>query len=240
MKKTLSFFLLSLVIALPAAAQGPGELFQKAKEQVKTARWTEALQTLDALDAASREPGLEAQRKQLEPALAFYRAVSMANLDRTAEAQAQFQIYLTATPNASLDRGMYSKKTMDAFENARKTMAGPAGPVSGLPSLATAYRDFRPTDPFVTDPPTSRWADRSRRGRSGGSRGRPWRERGGPTQARPDRPWSCGRSRRRPWSFSSTCRGRARRSGSRSSRSGTAPAPRRCDRGWPSKRHGRT
>jgi GWxTD domain-containing protein len=159
MKKTLSFFLLSLVIALPAAAQGPGELFQKAKEQVKTARWTEALQTLDALDAASREPGLEAQRKQLEPALAFYRAVSMANLDRTAEAQAQFQIYLTATPNASLDRGMYSKKTMDAFENARKAMAGPAGPVSGLPSLATAYRDFRPSDPFVTDPPNEKWAD---------------------------------------------------------------------------------
>jgi hypothetical protein len=37
MKKVLGFFLLSLAIALPAAAQGPGELFQKAKEQVKTA-----------------------------------------------------------------------------------------------------------------------------------------------------------------------------------------------------------
>jgi GWxTD domain-containing protein len=159
MKKNLSFFLLFLVIALPAAAQGLGELFQKAKEQVKTARWTEALQTLDTLDTASREPGLEAQRKQIEPALAFYRAVSMANLDRTAEAQAQFQIYLAATPNASLDRGMFSKKTMDAFENARKTMAGPAGPVPGLPSLATAYRDFRPSDPFVADPPNEKWAD---------------------------------------------------------------------------------
>lgn len=159
MKKVLSFFLLSLAIALPAAAEGLGELFQKAKEQVKTARWTEALQTLDTLDAASRETGLEAQRKQLEPALAFYRGVSMANLDRAAEAQAQFQIYLTATPNASLDRGMYSKKTMDAFENARKTMAGPAGPVPGLPSLASAYREFHPSDAVVTDPPNEKWAD---------------------------------------------------------------------------------
>lgn len=164
MKKVLSFFLLSLAIALPAAAQGLGELFQKAKEQVKTARWTEALQTLDTLDAASRGPGLEAQRKQIEPALAFYRAVSMANLDRKAEAQAQFGIYLTANPNASLDRGMYSKKTMDAFENARKTMGGPAEPVPGLPSFAASYRDFRPSDGVVTDPPNEKWADGPVRG----------------------------------------------------------------------------
>src|SRR6185295_1846211 len=97
--------------------------------------------TLDALDAASREPGMEAQRKQVEPALAVYRAVPMANLDKPAEAQAQFQIYLPATPNASIDRAMYTKKTMDAFEAARKSMAGPEEPVPGMPSLATSYRD---------------------------------------------------------------------------------------------------
>lgn len=160
MKKVLSFFLLSLAIALPVAAEALGELFQKAKEQVKATRWTEALQTLDTLDAASREPALEAQRKQLEPALAFYRAVSMANLDRAAEAQAQFQIYLTATPNTSLDRGMYSKKAVDAFENARKTMARSGGEVApGLPSLATAYRDFRLTDAAASEPPSEKWAD---------------------------------------------------------------------------------
>ncbi len=164
MKKTLSFLLLTLAIALPASAQGLGELFQKAKEQVKTARWTEALQTLDTLDTASSQPGLEGQRKQLEPALAFSRAVSMANLDRPAEAQAQFQIYLAATPNASLDPAMFSKKTMDAFENARKTMAGPAGPVPGLPSLAAAYRDFRPGDTTTADPPNEKWADGPIRG----------------------------------------------------------------------------
>jgi GWxTD domain-containing protein len=88
----------------------------------------------------------------------------MANLDRTAESQAQFQIYLTTTPNASLDRGMYSKKTMDAFENARKTMGGPAEPAPGLPSLASAYRDFRPGDAALTDPPGEKWADGPVRG----------------------------------------------------------------------------
>lgn len=159
MKRILSVLLLSLAIALPAVAEGPAELFQKAKEQVKSARWKEALTTLDALDAATRDPGFEAQRKQVEPAIAFYRAVSMANLDRPAEAQAQFQIYLTASPNASLDRAMYTKKTMDAFENARKTMARPEETAPGMPSLASSFRDFRPTDAVLSDPPGERWAD---------------------------------------------------------------------------------
>ena len=159
MKRTLSFLLLSLVIALPAAAEGLGELFQKAKEQVKSARWKEALTALDALDAASRDLNFEAQRRQLEPVLAFYRGVSMANLDQTAQAQAQFQIYLAATPNASLDRAMYTKKTMDAFENARKGMARPEEPVPGLPSLTASYRDFRATDAVLTDPPGERWSE---------------------------------------------------------------------------------
>jgi len=159
MKKNLGFLLLSLAIALPAVAESPGELFQKAKEQVKSARWKEALTTLDALDAATRDPGFAAQRKQLDPALAFYRAVSMANLDRSDEAQAQFQIYLTATPNASLDRAMYTKKTMDAFEKAQKMMVRTDEPAPGMPSLATSYRDFRPTDAVLTDPPGERWAD---------------------------------------------------------------------------------
>ena len=38
---------------------------------------------------------------QLEPALAFYRAVSFANLDRPADAETQFEIYLARNPNAS-------------------------------------------------------------------------------------------------------------------------------------------
>ena len=94
-------------------------MFQKAKEEVKAAKWSDALKTFDALDQASQAPGAEAQRKQLEPVLAFYRGVCLANLDRTAEAQAQFETYLALNPNASVDRGMYSKKAVDAFEKAR-------------------------------------------------------------------------------------------------------------------------
>jgi GWxTD domain-containing protein len=160
MRKNLSVFVLSLAIALPLSAEGLGELFQKAKEQVKTAHWEEALKTLDALDTASRQPGLEAQRRQLEPALAFYRAVCFANTDRPADAQTHFEVYLAAHPNAALDRGMYSKKAVDAFERARKKING-SGDSSGAPSLAAAYRDFRMPDGATTEPPKENWAEGS-------------------------------------------------------------------------------
>jgi GWxTD domain-containing protein len=159
MKKILSLVVLSLVMALPLAAEGLGELFQKAKEQVKTAHWEDALKTLDTLDGASRQPGLEAQRKQLEPALAFYRAVCFANTDRPADAQAQFETYLAANPNAAIDRGMYSRKAVDAFEKAQKKMSG-AGNASRVTSLAAAYHDFRMTEGATTaDPPKENWAE---------------------------------------------------------------------------------
>jgi len=157
MKRTLSFFVLSL-IALPLVAQGLGELFQKAKEQVKTAHWADALKTLDALDGASREPGLETPRKQLAPALAFYRGVCLANTDRPADAQTQFETYLAVSPNASLDRAMYSKKAVDAFEKAQKKMSGQGESASG-PSLAAAYRDFRMTDGATMEPPKETWTE---------------------------------------------------------------------------------
>jgi len=158
MKRTLSFFVLSLIIALPLVAQGLGELFQKAKEQVKTAHWADALKTLDALDGASREPGLETPRKQLAPALAFYRGVCLANTDRPADAQTQFETYLAVSPNASLDRAMYSKKAVDAFEKAQKKMSGQGESASG-PSLAAAYRDFRMTDGATMEPPKETWTE---------------------------------------------------------------------------------
>jgi GWxTD domain-containing protein len=150
---------LSLVLSLSASAQNLGELFLKAKDQVKASHWNDALQTLDALDKASQAPGLEAQRKQLESPLAFYRGVCFANLDRVPEAEAQFDTYLAANPNASLDRAMYSKKTLDVFEKARRSSAPAAESTSGIPSLATAYRDFRITDEKFNDPPKENWTD---------------------------------------------------------------------------------
>jgi GWxTD domain-containing protein len=159
MKRAALFLMTLLVIGLPLSAQGLGDSFQKAKEQVKMARWTDALGTLEGLDKASQAPGFEAQRKQLEPALAFYRGVCLANLDRPAEAQAQFQTYLAANPNASLDRAMYSKKAVEALETARKTTARQGESPSGLPSLAAAYRDFRVTDAAAKESPSEKWAD---------------------------------------------------------------------------------
>ncbi|HEY3125323.1 MAG TPA: GWxTD domain-containing protein, partial [Thermoanaerobaculia bacterium] len=159
MKRTLSFFVLSLAMALPLVAQGLGELFQKAKEQVKTVHWVDALKTLDALDGASRAPGLEPQRKQLEPALAFYRGVCLANTDRPADAQTQFETYLAVSPNASLDRAMYSKKAVDAFEKAQKKMSGQGESASGAYSLAASYRDFRMTEGATMEPPKENWTE---------------------------------------------------------------------------------
>lgn len=159
MKRILSFFVLSVALALPLAAEALGELFQRAKEQVKSAHWQEALKTLDALDGASSQPGLEQQRKQLEPALEFYRAVCLANTDRPAEAQTHFEAYLAANPNASLDRGMYSKKAADAFERAQKKTGAQVEPSSGSSSLAAAYRDFRITDGATTEPPKENWTE---------------------------------------------------------------------------------
>jgi GWxTD domain-containing protein len=159
MKRIQSLLAVSLLASFSIFAANLGELFQKAKEEVKAAKWSEALKTFDALDTESRAPGAEAQRKQLEPVLAFYRGVCFANLDRTAEAQAQFETYLALNPNASVDRGMYSKKAVDAFDKARKTIASkgePEGASAG--TLTAAYRDFQITG-AVSDPPGERWIE---------------------------------------------------------------------------------
>ncbi len=157
MKRTAAFALLALALAVPVAAQDLGALFQKAKDQVKTASWDAALKSLDALDTESRKPGLEKARTQLEPALAFYRAVCLANLDKAAQAQEQFEIFLGFNPNASLDRAMYSKKAVAAMEEARKAVAKRGEPVSGMPSLAGAYRDFRLNQSVPVDPSREDW-----------------------------------------------------------------------------------
>lgn len=158
MTRIVSALFVSLLLALPTSAASLGELFQKAKSEVKASNWGEALKTLDALDTASQAPEAEAQRKQIEPALAFYRGVCLANLDRSEESQAQFEMYLAGSPNASMDRGMYSKKAFDAFEKARKKAAAQGEPVSGMPSLASAYRVFRVTG-SASEPPNESWAE---------------------------------------------------------------------------------
>jgi GWxTD domain-containing protein len=141
-------------------AQSLTDLFQKTKAQVKAGQWQDALKTLDALDAEAGKPGNEALRRQLEAPVAFYRGVCDANLDRTDEARVQFQAFLAAQPNASIDPAVYSKKAVAAFAQAQPSGGQPSAPVpmAGGPSLFQKYQEFRPP-PNAADPPDARWAD---------------------------------------------------------------------------------
>ena len=155
-RKLVVLGLAALLVRGSASGQGLVELFQKAKGEIKSSSWTDALKTLDQLDAESQKPGMEAQRKQLEPALALYRGVAFANLGKPAEAKEQFEAYLASNPNAALDSNMYSKKAIAAMEDARKSIAAGGG---GLPSLSAAYKAFRVPPSSASEPPPLDWAD---------------------------------------------------------------------------------
>jgi GWxTD domain-containing protein len=130
---SIAFGGLSASIAL---AQTIPELFNTAKEEIKAEKWADASKTLDALDAESSKPGNEGVRKQLEGPLAFYRGVCAANLGKSDDAVASFGTFLAAQPNATIDKNVYSKKAVAAFEKAQKT-ASERGP-----SIADAYKTF--------------------------------------------------------------------------------------------------
>jgi GWxTD domain-containing protein len=129
---------LFLAWAAFAAATTLPELLQKAKDEFRSEKYAEALQTLDELDAQTRGPGFEKDHAALEPVLAFYRGASFAALGRKEEAKAQFLAFLRFQPNAALDPSMYPKKVIAVFEDARKS--GQAEPPSA--SIAAAYRTF--------------------------------------------------------------------------------------------------
>jgi GWxTD domain-containing protein len=138
--------------AAVSLAQSIPELFAKAKEQVKAGSWKDALTTLDTLDTESQKPGNENVRGQLEAPLAFYRGVCQSNLNLQEKAAENFRIFLKAQPNATIDSAVYGKKTAAAFEKAQKDLA------DRPPSLAEAYKEFRPRN----DPPQpvdEKWAD---------------------------------------------------------------------------------
>jgi GWxTD domain-containing protein len=133
----------SLVLGLALSAslafgQTIPELFGKAKEEIKAEKWAEASKTLDGLEAEANKAGNEGVRKQLEGPLAFYRGVCAANLGKSDDAVEAFGAFLKVQPNASIDKSVYSKKAVAAFEKAQKAAADRA------PSLADAYKDFTP------------------------------------------------------------------------------------------------
>ena len=127
-----------------------GELFQKAKDQVKAGSWQEALATLEVLDVEAARPANEKVRAQLEGPLAFYRGVCQANLDDASKAQDSFETFLMVQPNASIDAAVYSKKAVAAFEAARKVGTGP--------SLSRAYQEFK-APASTSEPANAAWGD---------------------------------------------------------------------------------
>ena len=127
-----------LLSASVAFGQTIPELFNKAKEEIKTEKWADAAKTLDSLETEANKPGNEGVRKQLEGPLAFYRGVCAANLGKSDDAVAQFGAFLKIQPNATMDPKLYSKKAVAAFEKAQKAAA------DNPPSIADAYKQYAP------------------------------------------------------------------------------------------------
>ena len=135
------------------------ELFAKAKAQFRGASYADSLATLDALDAESRAPGLEAVREKILPPVSFYRGADLAALGRGAEARKAFLVYLESAPATRLDPSMYPKTVLEAFDAARESVGGPArAGAAPAPGLAEAYAAFRPA--AVPPPPVDeQWGE---------------------------------------------------------------------------------
>jgi GWxTD domain-containing protein len=143
--------LASVFLSSVCIAQTAPELFARAKEQVRTGAWADALKTLDALEGEAAKPGNEAVRAQLPAPLAFYRGVAHANLGQADQAAADFGAFLALQPGAQLDPAQYSKKAAAAFEKAQKAATDRA------PSLAEAYKAFQPRGDFASRYPADQY-----------------------------------------------------------------------------------
>ena len=149
-----------LLFSATITAQSLPELFHKAKAEVKGESWRSALTTLDRLDVESAKPGNEAARRQLEAPMAFYRGVCEANLDMAEKAQADFELFLTQQPKASMDPSMYSKKAIAAFRAAQKNAPPPDSGDSDdkRPAMFVAFQEFK-MPPNASEPVGEMWAD---------------------------------------------------------------------------------
>jgi GWxTD domain-containing protein len=154
MRKRFVAVVLSAVVSAagPSLAASLPELFGKVKEQVKAGSWSEALATMEVLDVEAAKPENVKAQEQLAGPLAFYRGVCDANLDNAARAQSDFETFLRAQPNASIDDKMYSKKAVAAFAAAQKSIA------SAGPSIARAYDDFK-APAGAREPVSASWGD---------------------------------------------------------------------------------
>jgi GWxTD domain-containing protein len=154
--------LLSLLCLVPLSAtpnaKALPDLFRKAKEEVKLGSFDAALSTLQEIETASQQPGLEKDRQALEPSLAFYKGVCHAALGKADEARVEFAAFLKSSPNAKLDPAMYPKRVIAAFEEVQKSLGGPQ-PEDPRVGIAPAYRGFKTPDSAEHAVVPENWAD---------------------------------------------------------------------------------
>lgn len=103
MRRLLRLAAFPLLVAVPLPTSTLSELLQKVKSEFRNGSYPAALDTLAALEAESRKPGVERGREALVPIIAFYRGASLAALGRKDEAIAELQAFLAYQPNASLE-----------------------------------------------------------------------------------------------------------------------------------------
>lgn len=140
-----------LVFASVAYADEPlGAIFNRMKSDFANGDYKQSLADVEALDAASQKPGLEADRAKLVAPISFYRAASLAALGRADEARDEFVTFLLYQPNASITSPPFPRPVVDAFTKAQK---GAAGRSAGL---AAAYASFT-APPGWTIPADAQW-----------------------------------------------------------------------------------
>jgi GWxTD domain-containing protein len=151
-------FLLFLASTFAPAASLP-DLFLKAKQQFRLGSYSASLETLDRLAAESEEPGNEAYRAQLRPALAFYRGACLAALGRADEARTQFETFLTYQPGASLDPSAYPPQVLAAFRDAHREVPSERKKASAIGSMAEEYRAYVAPVQAASEESAADWAD---------------------------------------------------------------------------------
>ena len=142
--------LLSASVLTAAPDDLPG-LFHKAKEQFRMANYSGALETLSEVEKVSENDQYQAVRPSLRPGLSFYRAASLAMLNRDAEAREEFEVFLALSPNANLDPGAFPRKVITTLEETRRDLKTPREQKkleapSEESAIAAAYKGYRKGD----------------------------------------------------------------------------------------------
>ena len=152
------------------AARGPGQCSEPRRALPEGERGNQdellgdALKTLDQLDAESQKPGMEAQRKQLEPALALYRGVAFANLGKTREAKDQFEAYLATNPTHRWIRRRTRRKPSRRWRRPARTSAAAESRRSPRPTSRSGSRRLTPRSRRCRSGPRGLFGSFSERG----------------------------------------------------------------------------